>query len=72
MSCTNHGPEIPLDEQKRLFDKFWQSDSSHAAEGTGIGLSLVKRIVELHKGKVSVESDPAQTIFHVTLPELPR
>ncbi|MBR3875142.1 MAG: HAMP domain-containing histidine kinase [Clostridia bacterium] len=72
VSFTNHGPEIAPDEQKRLFDKFWQSDSSHAAEGTGIGLSLVKRIVELHKGKVSVESDPAQTIFHVILPELPR
>lgn len=64
----NHGPEIPPEDQKRLFDKFWQGDSSHAAQGTGIGLALVKTIVELHKGQVTVHSEPAETTFTVALP----
>ncbi len=64
----NHGPEIPPEDQKRLFDKFWQGDSSHAAQGTGIGLALVKTIVELHKGQVTVQSGPDETVFVVTLP----
>ena len=66
---TNHGPAIPPEAQKRIFDKFWQGDPSHAAEGNGVGLSVVKRVVELHQGAIAVESDATATTFAVTLPQ---
>ncbi len=65
---TNHGPAIPPETQQRMFDKFWQEDSSHKSEGNGIGLSLVRRVVALHKGRIAVESDERATTFQVTLP----
>jgi len=68
ISVKNTGPMISEEEKKRLFDKFWQGDSSHAAQGTGIGLSVVRKIVELHKGGISVESTPEKTSFIVSLP----
>jgi len=68
ISIINHGPAISETEQKRLFDKFWQGDTSHASEGTGVGLSIVKRIVELHKGMIQVASSEKETIFSVRFP----
>jgi len=68
VSFCNHGPQITPEQKKRLFDKFWQGDFSRASEGTGIGLSIVKKIVELHQGSVEVESTPEETVFTVTLP----
>lgn len=56
VAIRNRGPQISPEDQKRLFDKFWQGDTSHASEGTGIGLSIVKKIIDLHGGQVSVES----------------
>jgi len=69
ITVANHGPMITQDEQKRLYDKFWQGDTSHAAQGTGIGLSVVKKIVELHKGSIAVRSNEQETAFIVTLPD---
>ena len=55
--------------QSRIFEKFYQGDSAHATEGNGLGLSLVKRIVDLCRGKVAVDSAPGQgTMFSVYLP----
>jgi signal transduction histidine kinase len=68
VSIINHGPEMSQEEMKRIYDKFWQGDTSHASEGTGIGLSIAKRIVELHKGKIDVYSSKEQTKFSVILP----
>ena len=56
------------EEITRIFDKFWQGDTSHATEGTGIGLSIAKRIVQLHMGTISVKSSQEETIFSVELP----
>lgn len=69
VSVTNHGPEISEEERRRMFDRFWQGDVSHAAEGTGIGLSIVKRIVQLHKGDIAVDSTAEATTFAVALPQ---
>lgn len=69
VSVKNVGSEIPLEQQKRIFNKFYQADESHSTEGNGIGLALVKEIVRLHKGDVSVQSENNITIFTVELPK---
>ncbi len=65
----NTGSEIPYDKQDKIFNKFYQADESHATQGNGIGLAIVKRIVELHNGSVSVSSGNGITSFTVVLPK---
>lgn len=67
---ANTGSEIKPEEQKRIFQKFYQCDRSHAREGTGLGLTIAARIAELHRGSISVESRNRQTSFVVNLPSL--
>ncbi len=69
VSVLNHGSEITPEQQKKIFNKFYQADESHASEGNGIGLALVKGIIELHKGKVSVLCENGATMFTVKLPK---
>ena len=62
---------IGMDEKTKnhIFEKFYQGDSSHATAGNGLGLSLVKRIVEMMEGRISVESSPDKgSTFIVSLP----
>lgn len=66
---TDHGEGMDEMTQLRIFEKFYQGDSAHAAEGNGLGLSLVKRIAELCGGKVAVNSAPGEgSMFSVYLP----
>jgi signal transduction histidine kinase len=68
---TDTGPGIAASEQKRIFEQFHQVDSSNtkAKGGTGLGLAIAKRIVELHGGRIWVESEIGKgSAFHVTLP----
>lgn len=69
VSITNTGSQIPPDRQCHIFTEFYQADESHSSEGNGIGLAIVKKIVELHKGNVCVISGNMKTIFVVTLPK---
>lgn len=64
----NNGPKISEHDMLRIFNKFYQGDASHGGEGTGVGLSIVKKIVDLHGGKVWVESTDKETAFWVSLP----
>ena len=65
----NTGSEIPPEHQKKIFNKFYQADESHASQGNGVGLAIVKRIAQLHGGEVSVSSENMVTIFTVELPK---
>lgn len=69
VKVCNTGSTIPYDEQKKIFNKFYQADESHATKGNGIGLAIVKRIVDLHNGDVSVKSKDGITVFTVVLPK---
>lgn len=68
VTIRNSGDTIPPAQQKKIFRKFYQADESHAAEGNGIGLAIVKRVAELHHGTVTVQSENGVTAFTVTLP----
>ena len=70
VSVCNTGSYIPPEQQEAIFRKFYQADHSHNTEGNGIGLAVVKRVVELHGGSVKVESNPAFTKFTVILPKM--
>ena len=67
VSISGKGPHIEDEEINKIFRKFYQSDSSHSTEGTGIGLALVSRIIELHKGRIEVNSDKNINTFTVIL-----
>jgi len=68
-TITDQGIGMDKDVKKRIFDKFYQGDKSRATEGNGLGLSLVKRILELENGNVEVDSEPDKgTSFIVSIP----
>ena len=69
VSVSNTGKEIAPEKLERIFNKFYQADESHATEGNGIGLAVVKRVVELHSGSVEVISANGLTTFTVSLPK---
>jgi signal transduction histidine kinase/DNA-binding response OmpR family regulator len=68
---SDTGIGIPADKILKIFNRFYQVDRSHTREqeGTGIGLSLTKELVELHKGKIEVESTEGKgTTFVIRIP----
>lgn len=68
VNVINTGSQIPEGSMEKIFNKFYQADESHAAQGNGVGLAIVKRIVQLHGGTVSVSSENDVTDFTVELP----
>ena len=76
LSVSDNGPGIPEADLPFVFERFWKGDKSRSrgSGGSGIGLAIVKQLVELHGGTVSVESTLGEgTTFHVSLPvEAPR
>jgi len=69
VSVTDHGEGMDELTRSRIFEKFYQGDSAHAVEGNGLGLSLVKRIVDLCGGKIAVSTAPGEgSCFSVYLP----
>ena len=73
ISVVDRGPGIPASEQKQVFEPFFRGSRALADQihGTGLGLDLVKRIVEAHGGTVRVASEPGKgTAFIVRLPAL--
>ena len=71
IAVSDTGPGIAAGEQERIFDEFHQADNSatKTKSGTGLGLAIAKRIVEMHGGRISVESKlGAGATFRVSLP----
>ena len=70
VSVHNEGSFIPIEERERIFKRFYRSPgSAHKASGTGIGLSVVKHVIDAHHGRVWVTSDTEDgTTFVLTLP----
>ncbi len=59
-SITNQGKGIPTEDLPHIFDRFYRADTSRTTVGTGLGLSLAKKIVELQHGELSVSSAAGQ------------
>jgi len=69
LQVRDTGTGIPPDELPRIFDRLFRGDTSRAERGLGLGLSLVKAVVEAHDGTVEVSSEPGQgSVFTVSLP----
>jgi signal transduction histidine kinase len=68
LSVRDTGPGIPEDQRSRIFERYWQAKET-AHQGTGLGLSIAKALVEVHGGRIWVESEVGEgSTFFVTLP----
>jgi signal transduction histidine kinase len=73
IGVTDHGAGIPPEHLPHIFDRFYKADASRAVRtsgasgGSGLGLSIVKAIVERHGGAVVVHSQAGRTIFELAL-----
>jgi two-component system sensor histidine kinase BaeS len=74
LTVTDAGPGISPQHLPRVFDRFYKAEASRSvragsgAGGSGLGLSIVKAIVERHGGRVTVTSEPGRTVFALELP----
>jgi len=71
IEVADSGPGIPPDELSKIFEELYRGANARGTEGSGLGLALVQRIVELHGGQIQVRSrqaDPSGTVFSVWLP----
>ena len=71
VEVKDNGIGIKEENLEKIFDKFYQEDASHNSEGNGLGLAIVSKIIELHKGSIEVKSKVREgTSFIVTLPKI--
>ena len=70
LQVSDTGAGIPKDRQKQIFERFYQVERDNI--GSGIGLSLVQRLVELHHGTIELDSEPGRgSTFTIHLPQTP-
>jgi signal transduction histidine kinase len=69
VTICDEGIGIPKEKQDKIFDKFYQCDESHKKQGSGLGLSIVKRILELLEGTIDLVSEEGKgTTMTVRIP----
>ena len=69
ITVKDHGMGIPIDEQKNLFERFFRAKNALNIQGTGLGLNIVAKYVEILNGLITFESELNKgTIFYITLP----
>jgi two-component system heavy metal sensor histidine kinase CusS len=69
VSVQDNGLGIEPEHLPRVFDRFYRADASRSSQGAGLGLALVRSIVDLHRGSVRIESEPARgTTVVLTFP----
>jgi two-component system sensor histidine kinase SenX3 len=71
LTVADEGPGLTAEEQERVFERFWRSDSSRSREsgGAGLGLAIVRRIAESHGGGADVASEVGRgSTFEIRLP----
>ncbi|HSE90918.1 MAG TPA: HAMP domain-containing sensor histidine kinase, partial [Candidatus Binatia bacterium] len=72
LEVKDNGPGIAADAQEHIFDRFYRGDPAREGSGTGLGLALVRSIVQLHQGNISLSSTLGEgSCFRVTLPLAP-
>jgi len=66
----SYGPVIPIEDRERIFNRYYRSSTSaNRASGTGIGLSVARRVAQIHGGYVWVTSDEDEgTTFYAAIP----
>jgi K+-sensing histidine kinase KdpD len=70
LTVSDDGPGIPVDEQEKIFEKFYVVTDGRPQTGVGLGLYITRQLVELHGGRIWVESEPGLgSAFHVTIPK---
>jgi PAS domain S-box-containing protein len=71
-SVSDTGPGIAVENQQRVFDRYWQASNGGQARGAGLGLSIAKGIVEAHGGRIWVDSELGKgSTFAFTIPRAP-
>lgn len=60
ISVADEGPGVGVEEQERVFERFYQGSKVGAHKGAGLGLSIAKSLVEAHGGRIGVEGEPGQ------------
>jgi signal transduction histidine kinase len=71
LKFTDKGIGIPEDDLQNIFTPFYRGENKKFSEGTGIGLSLTQKIIQLHKGSISVQSIQGKgTTFTIELPHI--
>ena len=70
-SLFNSGAQIPVSDMENIWERFYKVDKAHTREygGSGLGLSIVRSVIELHNGEYGALNHPDGVEFYFTLPK---
>ncbi len=69
ITVEDHGMGIPIEDQQHLFERFFRGSNVMTIQGTGLGLNIVKRYLDLLGGDITFTSAPGRTVFRVDMPQ---